>query len=503
MKNDDIRIDPEFEKELRNKMNSLSAGVNCFDKITAQAFPESETDYEMVVSDVENVSGRFRVTPVMKIAAAAAAVVACLAVIPRTSAFQSFLANVNENNNSEFRSIIREIEDETEINTYKVYDMALSDYAKYNIMYNPLCKCPFRAGNDDTDARVRLFVRTYNDVPTNQMYAVEYTGEYKNTNFIAAAETDVRFTKEDLEALDFSDEGITAFSIAEQMTNIELDNIIEKNFYADRYGEVTGENGTQLTAASYIYDSIYKDADHVNRNLSKVVYFKNFDETEYYYDVKGENAHEIDWKRSLYTDGTSAMPTDEDEDGSMFIKISLDDDADAESSEETKFGYYEPYNSYESVAADDVLNTFQIGYSAEGRDFVTPVSVKCKNSMKIYIPNFNFMIYSSQWDPTINITIAETGISFKIHDSDLKGSGIMHTHHDTALENGSDTKFDFNPTLSFDPSLGFDNFEGFKIKVSDDSVSGPKVYFFSDGDLSGYQLVNDGDEKESADETAP
>jgi hypothetical protein len=113
------------------------------------------------------------------------------------------------------------------------------------------------------------------------------------------------------------------------------------------------------------------------------------------------------------------------------------------------------------------------------------------------------MIYSSQWDPTINITIAETGTSFKIHDSDLKGSGIMHTHHDTSLENGSDTKFDFDPTLSFDPSLGFDNYEGFKIEISDDSVSVPKVYFFSDGDLSGYQLVNDGNEKESNDETMP
>ena len=361
MKNDDIRIDTEIEKDLKDKMNSLSAKVNCFDKISARAFPESDTDFELVVSEVENVSGKFRTAPLIKVLAAAAAVVVCLAVIPRTSAFQNFLVNVNEKNNTDFLSIISEIEKETEANTYKTYDISLSDYAKYNIMVNPLCECPFRLDEENTDARVRLFVRTFDDIPTNQMYAVEYSGKYSRTNFIAAAETNVKFTDEDIASVGLDDEGNTAFSVQQALMQAMADMSVENSFYTDRYGEMTGENGTQLTAATYSYSSFFKEEDKIVRYPCQVIYFKNDDDTTYYYDILGWNDNETIWERSLYTDDTSALPTDEENDISVFRRVNLERGTDeiSDSDENNKFGYYEPYISSESPAADDNFNTLK------------------------------------------------------------------------------------------------------------------------------------------------
>ena len=315
MKNNDL-IDIEFEKKLKNKMSRLSSEVNCFDKISDKIFPERETDYETVVSDVENVSGRFSISPVMKIVALAAAFVTCIAFIPRTTGLKSYISN-NNKYKIKYTSIISEIENEVETNTYKVYDMALIDYAKYDIMYNPLCRCPFRF-SEDTDSRVRLFVRTFNDVPTNQMYAVEYSGEFDCSNFLAVAETDSKYTTEELETLDFSDSGIVAYAIDQGVSELDMEDLIENNFYSNRYGKVAGENGTQLTVASFIYDSIYKSAGNIKKYPFQVVYFKNEDGNEYYYDIIGENEQRVKWKFSLYPDGASALPLGEDNEISMF-----------------------------------------------------------------------------------------------------------------------------------------------------------------------------------------
>lgn len=459
MKNDDIRIESELEKELKERMNGLSARVNCFEKISERAFPSNETDFEVVVSDVENVSGRFRSAPVLKIAAAAAAAVAFIAVIPRTAAFQNFLADVNEKKDTDFYSIVREIETETKTNTYRTYDIALSDYAKYNIMVNPFCKCPFRIDEETPDARVRLFVRTYNDVQTDQMYAVEYSGEYKNKNFIAAAETAVKFTDEELASVSFDDVDNTAFSVQQGLMQTIADIIVENNFFTDRYGEMTGENGTELTAATYSYDSIFKYEDEVGRYGTEIIYFKNDDDTTYYYDISVGSDHEITWERSLYTDDSSALPTDEANGISMFRKIDIDEGSYevSDSTRNNKFGYYEPYNSSESPAAVDNFNTLKIVYNAFDRPFVTPLSQEGKGSLRIYIPVVNFMSYDSQLDPTINITIDENGSSFKIHNRDLRGSDMINLHRDDPTEEQTEYQDDalFDLARSYSGSLDF------------------------------------------------
>lgn len=459
MKKDDIRIESELEKELKDRMNGLSAKVNCFEKISERAFPENDTDFEVVANDVENVSGRFRSAPVMKIAAAAAAAVAIIAVIPRTAAFQNFLADVNEKKDTDFYSIVREIETETKSNTYRTYDIALSDYAKYNIMVNPFCKCPFKLDEEAPDARVRLFVRTYNDVQTDQMYAVEYSGEYKNKNFIAAAETAVKFTDEELASVSFDDVDNTAFSVQQGLRQTIADIIVENSFYTDRYGEMTGENGTQLTAAAYSFYSTYKSENEVARYGTEIIYFKKDDDTTYYYDISVGSDHEITWERSLYTDDSSALPTDEANDISMFRKIDIDEGSYevSDSTRNNKFGYYEPYNSSESPAADDNFNTLKIVYNAFDRPFVTPLSQEGKGSLRIYIPVVNFMSYDSQLDPTINITIDENGSSFKIHNRDLRGSDMINLHRDDPTEEQTEYQDDalFDLARSYSGSLDF------------------------------------------------
>ena len=119
MEKQDLRIDPELEKDIKKKMSELSSGVNCFDKISNRVFPEKDTDFEVTVSDVEIVSGRHKVPLFLKLGAAAAAVIACIAVIPRTAPFQEYLANVTNEKNNEFSSIVDEIKSETENNDYK------------------------------------------------------------------------------------------------------------------------------------------------------------------------------------------------------------------------------------------------------------------------------------------------------------------------------------------------------------------------------------------------
>ena len=423
MKKQDLRIDPELEKDIRKKMSELSSGVNCFDKISNRVFPEKDTDFEVTVSDVEIVSGRHKVPLSLKWGAAAAAVIACIAVIPRTAPFQEYLANVTNEKNNEFCSIVDEIRSETENNDYKVYDMALSDYSKYDIMYCPIGDCPFEYTDGDEETRVRLFVRVYGDTATNQMYAVEYSGEYKSSNFIAAAETDAKFTDAQLKnASYFDDYGSNAVWL----------NSLNNDFSVDRYGELTDENGDQFTVASYTYNIIFKNGDYVGKYAIPVKYCKNDNESVYHYDYLWRVGERINWKRSLYNDDTSAVPLAS---GSMFINDYSEITSDAENAADendidiyryiNNLAFYSPYLSRVITGPDDCLNTLEIKYLSFDRYFVAPADNECKTSMEIYIPYVNFMSYSSQSNPAIYIRIVENDISFEIHRADIFSTPVI------------------------------------------------------------------------------
>ena len=69
MKDNRINGERDPEKELREKMSELSSNIDCFEKISARAFPEKYQDFsdsELVVSDLENVTGKRRAVPVLK-----------------------------------------------------------------------------------------------------------------------------------------------------------------------------------------------------------------------------------------------------------------------------------------------------------------------------------------------------------------------------------------------------------------------------------------------------
>ena len=141
MKDKNIKGDPEFEKKLRDKMKELSSNVDCFDKISARAFPENDSDFsdsEFTVSDLENVTGRHRAAPILKWVAAAAAVVICLGVLPKTAFVQDFLSNFRKDGDDKYRQIVSEILSETEEHTYDIYDMTLKEYIAYDILVDPL-----------------------------------------------------------------------------------------------------------------------------------------------------------------------------------------------------------------------------------------------------------------------------------------------------------------------------------------------------------------------------
>ena len=120
MKDNNIKGDQEFEKKLRVKMNKLSSGVDCFDKISARAFPEKDSDFsesEYTVSDLENITGRRRAVPVLKWIAAAAAVIICIGILPHTTFVQNFMSNFRRSGDERYLGLLTEIFEETEKHT--------------------------------------------------------------------------------------------------------------------------------------------------------------------------------------------------------------------------------------------------------------------------------------------------------------------------------------------------------------------------------------------------
>ena len=77
----------DIEDILKSKMNELSDSVDCFDRISEKVFSADEDCFfkdGYVVDGVEVVTSKPRISRIIKVTAAAAAVVAGIAVIPQT-----------------------------------------------------------------------------------------------------------------------------------------------------------------------------------------------------------------------------------------------------------------------------------------------------------------------------------------------------------------------------------------------------------------------------------
>lgn len=316
MKENRNNAEAEFEKELKKKMSDLSSNVDCFGKISARAFPERDQDFsdsELTVSDLENITGKHRAVPLLKWISAAAAAVVCIGVLPKTAFVQNFLCNLGRDNNKQYRALISEIKSETDMNTYKVYDMPLSDYIADDILVTPLYSCPFEDENPD-EVNVRVYVRMFQECPTNQIYAVEYAGDFDDGNFLAAAGSKAKFTDKDFDV--FNNKCVFG-------NNNEAYNAVSRSFSSNKYGNITDSDGRVVKAASFTYDQIFKDESGVRALQTQVVYSTVPDDEErYYYDTlttaydeqnDSFNAVHLPdeaklWKCSLNFDGSDAMP---------------------------------------------------------------------------------------------------------------------------------------------------------------------------------------------------
>ena len=263
MKNEKYNENQEFEKLLREKMDQLSDSVDCFDKISARAFPEKSSDFsdsELFVSDLENVTGKRRGAVFLRWTAAATAIVLCVGVLPKTAIMNNFLANISKNRNELYSSMISEIESETQLNDYRQYDVTLSEYLADDFLITPLYSCPFE-DVDREDMRVRIFIRENDGLLTNQVYAVEYSGDYTESNFIAVAESEAKFTDEEL--ADF-DSGNAEYTDAVEKLRSAVEEMTKENGYSTLdLKKYTGDGTNSDMAASFSYETLIREGEQI------------------------------------------------------------------------------------------------------------------------------------------------------------------------------------------------------------------------------------------------
>ena len=322
MKNEKYNENQEFEKLLREKMDQLSDSVDCFDKISARAFPEKSSDFsdsELFVSDLENVTGKRRGAVFLRWTAAAAAIVLCVGVFPKTAIMNNFLANISKNRNELYSSMISEIESETQLNDYRQYDVTLSEYLADDFLITPLYSCPFE-DVDREDMRVRIFIRENDGLLTNQVYAVEYSGDYTESNFIAVAESEAKFTDEELANFD---SGNAEYTDAVEKLRSSVEKMTKENAYSTLdLKKYTGDGTNSDMAASFSYETLIREGEQIYPIAVYALYHNSHENggIKYYYDFscyKYENDEPVPaelsgeafkWRNAVGFDGCQITP---------------------------------------------------------------------------------------------------------------------------------------------------------------------------------------------------
>lgn len=409
----DLENDQEFEKKLRSRMNELSDSVDCFDKISGRVFREEESDFsdsEFVVTDLENITGRKRFSPLIKAAAAGLAAVIAISVVPKTGFYSKIMCNIGEHEDNTFNTTVSSVLDATDKESdmeFHIYDVGLDEYIREDVLVTPLYSCPFEdigRGN----VRVRVFVRSYNDILTNEIYAVEYNGDYKESNFIAVAETKAKFTEEELQKAYY---GI-----------LELQ---EKNEIADS-PDVFDLEGVSL---SFTHFSIFKAVDAVYP-MASIVKYRHSDAENYEYGIRsdvlrdgeateyGIIPRDVKWESSVYTDGTSALPT---ESASLFKK----EDYSAPTDNICGGTIYTPYSSIDTTREYSKLNTITLMPSGK-QSFAVPVDTSDLRTLSIIVSSATLVhdflneasdsIYAEQGDPHYYIKSSEPSLEVELKD---------------------------------------------------------------------------------------
>lgn len=340
----------EFENILKEKIDELASSVDCFDKISSKAFPEERKEYsdsEYTICDLENITGKKRGFRFLPAAVMAVAAVVCIAVIPKNSFVNSFLAKISGADKKVYRELINEINEETADGDYLYFDCTLDEYIANDIHITPLYSCPFEQSGKD-DINVRIFVKMYGNLPTNQIYAVQYEGDYDEANYIAAADSKAKFTDEELES--------KCSDVAVPCIRDDAFEVVEKNFASedDRYLVTDGAFATYVSSFSYdcLYkygDTIYPLANEVIVNTRKgTLELFEYDYLSMYIDEQNEaqmfdtTAFADSWDNVVYYNGSSAEAK---ESSSAFTKTNIVSEVELTGVFDSSVTYIDPFIS--------------------------------------------------------------------------------------------------------------------------------------------------------------
>ncbi|MCM1133855.1 MAG: hypothetical protein NC340_10345 [Ruminococcus flavefaciens] len=383
MKNENNR---EVEELLKNKMNELSDCVDCFDRISARAFPEKDEDFSesgFTVSDLENVTGRARRTNFIRWTAVTAAAVIGIAVIPRTALFNNVMSNIGSGSvRKNYENIIDEINAETQNGDYIIADYPLDYYIQNDLLVTPLFACPFEDCGKE-NAVVRIYIRQINGMMTNQVYAVEYEGTYSEENILAVAESEYKFSAEDIEE-------------AEKCTfavNSDSDSAVGQNFATDSDGIFIDGDGDNVSLASFQNFTVMKYDGGIIPITTEILYgHKTLTDDLYFYDVisKSNNQkiqlpeREKMWAKSVYFNGNEAMP---EENGSVFTRTELfHSNSD---SAETECMFIAPFEAdylteITETGTDEIISLYADGTEKRLSTIILPTDMSALLSTKLY-----------------------------------------------------------------------------------------------------------------------
>lgn len=303
----------EIENLLKSKMNELSESVDCFDKISARAFPEKNQDFfksGFTISDLENVTGKDKKFKTLKWTVIAAATVFCIAVIPKTGMVQRIFSDTEcKSTKKIYQDLLAEINTETQNGDYISMDFPLDYYIDNDVLITPLFSCPFEnCGKENLN--IRIFIKKIDGIYTNQVYAVEYKETYSEKNIIAAAESEYKFTADDIEDIEKAKE--INFSLYSHS-----DRAIAQSFSINDNDLFTDSEDNAVSLASFIYPAFIKDRNGIKLVTNEILYgHKTLADDDYFYDIISDySGEEIQlperqemWKKSVYYNGNSAMP---------------------------------------------------------------------------------------------------------------------------------------------------------------------------------------------------
>lgn len=372
----------DIEKKLAEKMNSLASSVDCFDEISSRAYNSNDAFFENgeTVSELENVTGKKNGRSLIKICAGAAAALLLFTTIPKLPFYDTNMSDFSSES-PEFRSLIEKANFEIENNEYISYDIPLSYYYNNALMITPLFDCPFSWDNEK-DSNVRLYIRTVNNTPTNQMFAFEYTGTYTEDSIIAAAETSVEISDSDIDGL-----GIPA-----QIQNIkQTDDLTAASvFCSGNPDQLTDNSGNSVTLASIDHQMLYKSGTKLFPVRSLILYGTEKSSGKKFYDINticrdhSDLSNDHSWTRSVYSNGYSAAPVSS---GSVYEKRELFSKADEIS--ENEFAFISINNDLSNTTPG--LTSFNCSMidtdDSDFRNFGDIPLPLCRSKLKIYFPS--------------------------------------------------------------------------------------------------------------------